>query len=192
MKKIIDLDKALFVKINHQGANDLFDTIMPFLRVPTIWVPFYLFLLIFVLLNFKKRAIPWILMVAATASVTDLISSRLIKPWFGRLRPCNDPDMASQLRLLADYCGQNGSFTSSHAANHFGMAMFLFITLKDITGNWRWLFFVWAAAICYAQIYVGVHFPLDILGGAVFGSLVGYFSASLYLKIWKPLPIGIM
>ena len=130
-------------------------------------------------INFRKRSIPWILLVSATAAATDLISSRIIKPGFGRIRPCNDPELASGIRMLADYCGQNGSFTSSHAANHFGMAMFLFITLKPIWGNWCWLFFFWAAFICYAQVYIGVHFPLDVTGGAIFGCLVGYLTARL-------------
>lgn len=182
MKKLIDLDKWLFVKINRQGANHLFDQLMPFLRVPALWIPFYLFLFVFVIINFKRKAFPWILLMAATAGLTDFVSSHLIKPGIGRLRPCNDADMAANIRLLAGYCGQNGSFTSSHAANHFGIAIFLFITLKPVWGNGCWLFFLWAAAICYAQVYVGVHYPLDILGGSLLGCLTGAISATIFMK----------
>lgn len=181
MHKIIALDKALFTRINGHWTNHFFDQVMPFVRVPAFWVPLYLFLFLFAVINFKKHAIPWILLVSATAAATDLISSRIIKPGFGRIRPCNDLELSSSIRMLADYCGQNGSFTSSHASNHFGMAMFLFITLKPIWGNWCWLFFFWAAFISYAQVYIGVHFPLDVIGGALFGCGVGYLSARLFV-----------
>ena len=182
MKKIIESDKWLFVKINKDGANDFFDRIMPFLRLPTIWIPLYLFLLLFIIINFKRNALLWTTLLAATVAFTDLISSHVIKPWIGRLRPCNDLAIIPHIRLLAGYCGQNGSFTSSHAANHFGMATFLFITLKPVVGNWAWLFFFWAALICYAQVYVGVHFPFDVFGGAVLGYLAGYFSGIFFVK----------
>jgi undecaprenyl-diphosphatase len=160
---------------------------MPFLRLPLIWVPFYFFLLVFVVINFKKKALSWILLGAGTAAFTDLTSSHIIKPWIGRLRPCNNIEMAADLRMLAAYCGQNGSFTSSHAANHFGLAMFLFITLRSVWGNWCWLFFVWAAVICYSQVYIGIHFPLDIIGGALLGSVAGYITGNLFLKTAGPL-----
>ncbi len=187
MKKLIDLDKWFFVKINKEGANNVFDQVMPYLRQPYVWAPFYLFLLVFVLINFKKKALSWILFISETAGITDYTSSHILKPWIARLRPCNDPEVISNIRLLASYCGQNGSFTSSHAANHFGMAMFLFITLRPVWGNGCWLFFLWATLICYSQVYVGVHFPLDVIGGAVLGCMAGFFTAALFLKKSGPL-----
>ncbi|HEY2649525.1 MAG TPA: phosphatase PAP2 family protein, partial [Puia sp.] len=71
--------------------------------------------------------------------------------------------------------------TSSHACNHFAAAWFIFITLNQ-TGSWRWLLFAWAFVICYAQVYVGVHFPFDILGGAVLGTAIGYGMSVLFQK----------
>jgi undecaprenyl-diphosphatase len=88
--------------------------------------------------------------------------------------------------LLAN-CGTGGGFTSAHAANHFGLAMFLFITLRPILGNWLYLFFVWAAIICFAQVYVGVHYPFDILAGAILGCLVGWGIATIFIKRNGPL-----
>jgi undecaprenyl-diphosphatase len=187
MKKIIDLDKWMFIKINQDGANLLFDRLMPFLRQPTTWIPFYLFMALFVVMNFPKKAAAWLLGIGACVAATDLVSSRLIKPSIGRLRPCNEAELAEHIRLLANYCGQNGSFTSSHASNHFGMAMFLFLTLKPVWGRYCYLFFLWAAAICYAQVYSGVHYPLDVLGGAMLGCLAGWLAAKIFLSVSGPL-----
>ena len=181
-KKLIDFDKWLFTKINQTTANSLFDAIMPFFREALVWIPLYLFIILFAIYNFPKKALGWIIGLGLTASSTDLISSRIIKPFIGRKRPCNDLEMIDTIRLLLPSCGQNGSFTSSHAANHFGIAMFIYITMRNIWGNYTYLFFIWAALISYAQVYVGVHYPLDILGGAIVGCSAGYFIAMVYTK----------
>ena len=177
MQQLIHLDKALFKLINGQWTNSFFDWIMPWLRNSTVWVPLYFFLFLLVAINFKKQALWIIIFGVITVALTDGISSKFIKPYFGRLRPCNDPDMMGMVRFLLDHRPRNGSFTSSHAANHFGIAMFLFVVLKKHFGRWMWLFFIWAFFISYAQLYVGVHYPLDIVGGAVLGCLIGYGTA---------------
>lgn len=187
MKKLVDFDKWLFVKINRDSANYFFDQLMPFLRQSLIWVPFYLFMALFIIMNFPKKAFTWLLCIVITVTATDLISSRVFKPWIGRLRPCNDPDMASNIHFLASYCGQNGSFTSSHAANHFGMAVFLYLTLRPVFGKWCYLFLLWAIVICYSQIYVGVHFPFDVIGGALLGIFAGWLSGNFFIKKAGPL-----
>jgi undecaprenyl-diphosphatase len=88
-----------------------------------------------------------------------------------------------QSRLLLDHCSGGFSFTSSHAANHFGLAMFIVMTLQPLLKNYRYLFLIWAAIISYAQVYVGVHFPLDVFAGAIIGIAVGYLNSKLYIKI---------
>lgn len=190
MKKLIDFDKWLFVKINRDGANLLFDAIMPFFRQTYFWFPFYLLILTFIISNFKHKAASWILSIGIATGLCDVISSRFFKPMVGRIRPCNDPEISANLHMLAGHCGGNGSFTSSHAANHFGMAVFLFLTLKHLFGNWCYLFFAWAATVCYAQVYVGVHFPFDVVGGALLGSIIGYIAATTWLKKAGPLSIA--
>lgn len=182
MKQIIAFDKWLFVKINEEGTNHFFDVIMPWLRKPLFWLPLYIALAIFAVVKFKRRAIAWIVTVGAFTGISDLISSHVIKPSVGRLRPCNTADIIPHIHMLAAYCGQNGSFTSSHASNHFTMAMFFYLTLKHIIGNWGLLFFLWAAVICYAQVYVGVHFPADVAGGAVLGCMLGYIASKFLTK----------
>lgn len=180
LKKIIEADRYLFLKINQEGKNSFFDLIMPFIREAKFWTPLYLLILLFVVLNFGKKAIWWVLTAACTVTFTDTLSSKIIKPLISRPRPCMEPDFSIKVRLLANYCGSNGSFTSSHAANHFGLAMFFYMTMRHIFPNGIYLFFVWAAAICYAQVYAGVHYPTDVIGGALIGMFAGWVAGKLF------------
>ncbi len=187
LKKIIEIDKYLFLKINRDAQNVFFDAIMPFCRTPIFWVPLYLFIVLFVFFNFKKQGWAWGLAAIVTAAITDLVSSHIIKPLVARPRPCMDIDFSNSVRLLASYCGGNGSFTSSHAANHFGLAMFFFITLRQFFPKTVYLFFLWAAVISFAQVYVGVHYPTDIAAGAMLGLFIGwvvakYFNSNYFFK----------
>ena len=174
------VDRKLFFLVNNGLANNFFDTVMPFVRESNIWIPLYLFMLVFVLVNFGQRGWVWILFAVCTAAACDLVSSRLIKEHVFRLRPCNNPDLADQIRVLVNYRPQSSSFTSSHAANHFGMAMFIVFTLKAYTSPWIQLFFAWAAIICFSQVYVGVHYPFDVVSGAILGCLLGYIIALFF------------
>ena len=181
-------DTYLFLKINNDWTLPVLDSIYPWFREANAWIPFYLFLILFMAINFKKQALNFILFVIITLILTDQISSNLIKNLVGRLRPCSDPDLAGHVRLLLDNCSGGFSFTSSHATNHFGFAMFVFILFQPLIKKWgRWLF-VWAAAISYGQVYVGVHYPLDVICGALLGCLIGYLTARLYLQRFGPLP----
>ncbi len=174
------LDTRLFLKINTEWTNSFLDSVFPWYREANAWVPLYLFLIVFALMNFKQKAIPWILFAALTATLTDQISSSLIKNWIARPRPCRDELFMSQVRLILNHCSGGYSFPSSHATNHFGFAMFLFLTLRPILKQWVWLFFAWAATICYGQVYVGVHYPLDVFCGAILGSVIGYLTATYF------------
>jgi undecaprenyl-diphosphatase len=184
MDKILQLlltfDKWLFIYINTWWTNSFFDSILPLCREASIWLPVYLFLMVFALLNFGAKAWPWILLILVTFTLTDQISSSVIKPMVGRLRPCRDPDFSQYVRLLINHCTGAGSFTSSHATNHFGAAVFISVTLKEYFKNWRYLFFIWAALVSYSQVYVGIHYPSDVIGGAILGSLIGYATGSFF------------
>ena len=182
MERLLELDKKFFVLINAKWSSPVLDNSLPLLRHQMIWGPFYLFMLLLVLFNFRKTGIWWVLFAAATAGLTNIVSSDFIKENIMRLRPCNDPDMAANLRFLVSYRPQSSSFTSSHAANHFGLATFFFFTLKKHIGNTAWVFFAWAFIIVYAQVYVGVHYPLDVIAGGLVGLLFGYLSAKSFNK----------
>ncbi len=185
MESLIDLDKYWFKVINSQWNNSFFDLVLPYIRNQFTWGPLYIFLVVFVLVNFKKNAGWWILFFIGTAVLSDFVSSDLIKKNVLRLRPCNDPDMADQLRFLVGYRPKSSSFTSSHATNHFAAAAFLYYTLKNHIGKWAWLFFAWAFVIVYAQIYVGVHYPIDVICGGIIGFILGYLTSKSFNRTYS-------
>lgn len=173
-------DFPVFKKINGEWHNSFLDNLFLISREAFLWVPFYFFLLIFVIVNFKKKGSYWALALMATAAISNYISSNIIKPCSFRIRPCHEPLLAEHIRLLAQYCGQNFSFTSSHAVNHFAISVFIYKTFRHHLSKWWALIFVWSFLICYAQVYVGVHYPTDVIGGAIIGSLIGYGMATIY------------
>ena len=186
LQYIIHLDFYLFELINGQWTNTIFDHFFTLVREPLLWTPLYLFLLLLATINFGLKGWWWSFVFVINVSATDLISSRLIKESVGRIRPCMEPFLANQVRFLANYCPHSGSFTSSHAANHFGMAAFVVGTLGRQNRYWR-LLYLWAFLISYAQVYVGVHFPLDVVGGALVGLLIGTLSARFFNRKIGPL-----
>jgi undecaprenyl-diphosphatase len=184
LTQLMAKDHALFYNINGKWTNPFFDSVMPWVRNSNNWIPLYLILLSFLIYKWGKKSWKWLALVALNVTLTDQISSHFFKPFFHRLRPCANPALMQQTRLLLDHCSGGFSFTSSHAANHFGIAVFLVVTLQPLLKNYRFLFLIWAALIAYAQVYVGVHFPLDIFVGAIIGIIVGYFNGKLFHK-WQ-------
>ncbi len=181
-QQLESLDKKLFVLLNSKLTNPFFDWILPYFRDSVFWAPLYLFLIVFIAVNYGKKGWWWSIGFVCTVAVADLISSRVFKEGFQRLRPCQDPFFFDQVRLLLKQCSGSYSFTSSHAANHFGMATFVSVTLYPTFKRWIYFAYLWAFFISYAQIYVGVHYPLDILGGAAVGVLAGLLTSSVFNK----------
>ena len=173
-------DRKLFFFINDRMSNHFFDSVLPFVRESTIWAPLYLFMLVFAVSNFGKRGWLWFLFAICTAALCDLVSSHLIKEHIFRLRPCQDPELANQIHILVNYCPVSSSFTSSHATTHFGLAVFIAVTLRRYIPRWVYLFLAWAAVISFAQVYVGVHYPFDVVCGAVLGCLLGFIVARFF------------
>lgn len=186
MQSLLQWDRQLLKLINAEWSNSFFDSLLPFLRNPPIWLPLYLFLFLFSLINYKKTGWIWALFFIGTVVLSDFVSSDLIKQNIFRLRPCNDPAVAGWLNVLTGTSRpQSSSFTSSHAANHFAMATFVFYTWRKEFGKWTALFFLWAGSIAYAQIYVGVHYPIDVTGGALVGILLGMLTAYCFNRWWR-------
>ena len=188
-EQILQLDQQLFIAINEGLSNPFFDWIMPFLRNRVFWTPLYLFLVIFLTRNYGKWGLICIVFMLLTFAITDYFSASIIKPAFERLRPCNDIAIKNELNAIVD-CGTGFSFPSTHATNHFGIAMFLILTFYQ---RWKWIIplaLFWAFSIAFAQVYVGVHYPTDVLTGAILGCLIGYITSTIFKtikveKVWK-------
>lgn len=184
ISSIVEIDSIIFHTINQTWTMPNADAFFVFMRNPKSWYPLYVLILAFAIWKMRKQGWQFLIGAIVAVSTADIISSHLLKPWVGRARPCRDETLDFVVRNLVP-CGGNGSFPSSHAANHFALAFFFFFALRPYLKNWGYLFFLWAALICYSQIYVGVHFPLDILGGMVLGSAIGIADFSIYKKCFN-------
>lgn len=187
IENLIEWDKYLFQLINQQWANGLFDLVMPWFRNKYFWAPLYAFFLTFLVVNFRQRGVMVIIFAIVTIILSDQISATLLKPLLNRVRPCNDADMVQSIRLLVN-CGSGQSLPSAHAANHFAFAIFMSMMLARLmSGIWP-LLLLWAVGVSYAQVYVGVHYPLDVILGALLGVVLGMWMAMFCSQImgWKP------
>lgn len=181
---IVKWDYELWFYMNATWHNDVLDAIVPYLRNQWTWAPLYLFLLLFTTINFGRKGWMWCVFFLLTFSLSDSISASLIKPYFGRIRPCNNPYLANIVHIIVP-CGGGYSFPSSHAANHFSLGVFSAITLQSrVKHVWYWAI-AWAVCVSYSQVYVGVHFPLDVTCGALLGILVGILTAKIYNRIYN-------
>lgn len=183
LEQILQVDSQAFEVIHFQWSNSFFDWLMPILREKTTWIPLYLFIIGFSFWRFKlKSASLLIIALFITVGITDFVSSQLIKKAVDRPRPCQVNSFSTNIHELAP-CGGGYSFPSSHAANHFGLAVFLLFSFGSI---YRWIKFpllLWATLIAIAQVYVGLHYPADSIGGAVLGSLIAFSVWRLYKNI---------
>lgn len=181
MTALIEFDQSLFFFINNDCQNAFLDWIMPMWRNKVFWVPAYLALTVFLFWKYKTNALVLVLGMALTIGIADTMSSRVIKKSVKRLRPCREQVISEDVHLLV-HCGGGYSFTSSHATNHFALAMFLIGSLGLVYRRIKWPLLAWAASIALGQVYVGVHYPLDICCGAILGSLIGWGVAKVMYK----------
>jgi undecaprenyl-diphosphatase len=189
IEQLMQLDRDLFIAINHGLSNSFFDWLMPILRDRYTWVLLYLFIIVFAIKNYGKQGIYLLMFLLISFGISDYVSSSIIKPNVQRLRPCNETEIKSIVNNLVD-CGSGYSFPSSHATNHFGIAVFLIMMFYH---RWKIILpigLLWATSISFAQIYVGVHYPIDILMGSILGSSIGFLLGKILLsnktfKTWK-------
>ncbi len=177
MDALISLDRALFFLINGWHAPWA-DVLMAGLSAKWSWLPAYLLLLIALYRHLGWRRL-WLalLCVGALIGLTDRVSAGLLKPQVQRLRPCH-ADLPQPVRLPDDHCGGKYGFVSSHASNFFGLATLM--SLLFGAGWWRGVFFGLAAMVAYSRVYLGVHYPADVLGGAMLGYTAGWLIYRLY------------
>jgi undecaprenyl-diphosphatase len=171
------LDQRLFLFLNSLNTPFL-DKVMYGLSGIAIWVPLYVAIIVWLVIVYKKKFWLVLLFIAVAVLLADQGSVQLFKNVFHRLRPCHEPELEGLVRLVGGRCGGLYGFVSSHAANSFNVAL---LSLLLIRKRWYTLvILVWAAAIGYSRIYLGVHYPGDVICGALYGSLVGWGIYRLY------------
>ncbi len=179
LNELMELDKELFLLLNGFHTSWL-DPIMLFITDKLVWIPLYIVLVYIVFRDLGRQA--WIALacIALTILLADQATSTLMKPYFARLRPSHEPALEGVVHVVDNYKGGRYGFASSHAANTFGAATFLFLLLGKKRRWVGWLF-LWAAVVVYSRIYLGVHYPGDI----VVGSLVGMLAAALSFLLFN-------
>ena len=184
IETLVSLDKTLFIAIHQDMANTIFDFVFPLLREPLTWLPLYLFFGYMAIKKYNMEGFYIILVTGFVVLLCDQFSASIMKPLFERLRPCHEPTLTDHIRVLVNCGGQYG-FISSHATNHFGMAVIFTWFFKNIYSK-TWvscIFYGWASLICFAQVYVAKHYPGDVLAGMIFGILIGKLVLSIFTKI---------
>ena len=180
LDELIKFDVTLFWVINSLNSPWV-DQVMLFCSGKWSWLPLYMLLAWWLYQNTGPKAITLILFALLGLGMTDAISSHLIKPFFERLRPCHVEDFARYIHT-PDGCGGMYGFVSSHAANTFGLAFFLYFQLRKAFPAIRWLF-AWATLVSYSRIYIGAHYPADIAGGAVLAFITSLICYWLYVYL---------
>jgi undecaprenyl-diphosphatase len=169
---LTELDRDLFLLLNGLHTEWL-DPVMFWLTKTWVWLPLYAFLLFQVIKNYGKQSWVPLLGIAIVLVLADRITSGVMKPHFERLRPSHEPALQGLVHLVNNYRGGKYGFVSSHAANTFGTAVFFFLLFRKKYTWVSWLF-VWAAVMTYTRIYLGVHYPGDIIAGGALGALFGW------------------
>ena len=176
-----EADTNLFLALNGMHS-DFFDTVMYWVSNRWIWIPFYA-LIFFRLMRIDRKNIFRILIAAVLLiTVSDQLSSGVIKKSVERPRPCHEAAIAEQVHLVKNYCGGKFGFVSSHAANCFALLTFLFLILKGKDRRMMQLVFIWAVVVSYSRIYLGVHYPGDVICGGLSGALLGKIFSLIYFR----------
>jgi PAP2 superfamily. len=171
------LDQQLFLFLNSLHTP-FWDSVMHALSGRVIWAPLYLAILLYLGFTYKRKFLIILLFVILAVTLADQVSVQLFKNVFHRLRPCQEPSLSGMVHLVNGECGGLYGFVSSHASNSFNVA---FLSLMFIKRRWYTIcIIIWASVICYSRVYLGVHYPGDVIFGAMVGAFIGWGVYKLY------------
>jgi len=179
-------DQQLFLFINSSNSP-FFDQVMHAISGKLIWVPLYLTILIFLGVRYRRKFLVILIFIILAATLSDQ-SSVLIKNIVLRLRPCHQPSLEGIVHLINGECGGLYGFVSSHATNSFDVALLSLLFIKK-----RWYtisIILWACVIGYSRIYLGVHYPGDVICGSILGAFIGWSMYQLYILTDKTILIN--
>ncbi len=172
------LDQQLFLFLNSLNSP-FWDQVMHALSGKLIWAPLYIAILIYIGVKYKKRFLLILLFIIIAVALADQISVHLFKNIVQRLRPCHEPTLEGLVHLVNGECGGKFSFVSSHATNSFNVAL---ISLLFIRKRWYTVSIItWALVVGYSRIYLGVHYPGDVICGSLLGAVIGWSMYKLYV-----------
>ncbi len=179
VEKILPYERELFLWLN-EHHTEYWDTFMWIYSGKLIWLPLAISgLAVFVYKIKWREALLLLLCAALVGLLCDYVSASVIKPYFERLRPTHHPDFESCVEIVKGYRGGRYGFISNHAANGFGVVAFVSLLFRYKYMTITML--VWATLTAYSRIYLGVHFISDVVGGAIWGTLIGFFVYYIYL-----------
>ena len=186
MKKMLEwieeIDRGILVAVNG-SHTEFWDQVMWFASGKYTWLPFYLFLVVLVIYHYRRNGVVMVLLVALLILLADQLASGLLKPWVERLRPSHEPGLSDLLHIVNDYRGGRYGFVSSHAANVFSLAFYFYFTARD---KIRWLpyvLFPWALFVAFSRVYLGVHYPTDILVPFIFSIIIAWLISRIYFLV---------
>jgi undecaprenyl-diphosphatase len=176
--KLIEYDHRLFIWLNGFHAPWL-DPVMLYVSETWVWLPLHAVLIYLIFKDFSKHGWLVLFAVAVTLTMSDQVTTNIMKPYFARLRPTHDPTLESIVHIVDGYRGGQFGFASSHAANTFALATFFFLLFRK---SYKWIafLFAWAALVAYSRVYLGVHFPGDILVGGMVGAIAAFIGFHLF------------
>ncbi len=184
LQSLLEYDRRLLLFFN--DSNNLFaDHWMTILTSGFTWIPLYLSLLLLIVKN--NETVSQILLIAGCSLVcvllADGVADFIAKPFFGRWRPCNDPVFCDAVHVVNGYRGSDYGFFSAHAANTFSITVFFCLLVKSRMLSVALV--VWSLVNCYTRMYLGLHYPADIIVGLAWGGIVGICVYCLYLRVFR-------
>lgn len=180
--QLIQYDKELFLLLNNLGTSR-WDGFWMFYTTKYNWIPLYAILLYLIFKSLNKRTfIASLFIIVLMITFTDQVTN-IFKDGFERLRPCHDSEIANLVRLVKSSCGGKFGYFSGHASNSMAVAVFAGLLLRNRFKYLVFLLLFWASLMAYSRIYIGVHYPADIVSGMIFGGLSGFVFYKIILKI---------